>query len=81
MEIQKELKVTLNLLEKANKDLKQALQPRELFIASVSHELRNPLNCLLGNIELLRLDVKNEKWIKTLANYVAKFYLDRLIMS
>jgi len=66
MEIQKELKVTLNLLEKANRDLQQALQSRELFIASVSHELRNPLNCLLGNIELLRLDVKNEKWIKTL---------------
>ncbi len=66
MEIQKELQETLNLLEKSNKNLKEALQSRELFIASVSHELRNPLNCLIGNIELLRLDVKNEKWLKTL---------------
>jgi len=66
MEIQTELQDTLNLLEKSNQDLKEALQSRELFIASVSHELRNPLNCLIGNIELLRLDVKNEKWIKTL---------------
>jgi len=66
MEIQKELKDTLTLLEKANKELQGAVQARELFIASVSHEFRNPLNCLIGNIELLRLDIKNEKWLKAL---------------
>jgi len=66
MSIQEELKDTLDLLEKTNKDLKGAIQARELFIASVSHELRNPLNGLMGNIELLRLEVKNEKWLKAL---------------
>ena len=66
MDIQHELKNTLTLLEKTNEDLKGALQSRELFIASVSHELRNPLNCMIGNIELLRLDIKNEKWLKAL---------------
>ena len=61
MDIQEELKKTLTLLEKSNTSLKDALQARELFIASVSHELRNPLNCLTGNIELLRLETKDEK--------------------
>jgi len=64
--VQKELKSTLGLLEKTNQDLQEAAQARELFIASVSHELRNPLNCLIGNIELLRLEIKNEKWLKAL---------------
>jgi len=64
--VQKELKATLGLLEKTNKDLQEAAQSRELFIASVSHELRNPLNCLIGNIELLRLEIKNEKWLTAL---------------
>jgi len=66
MDIQGELQSTLKLLGKTNEDLKVAVQSRELFIASVSHELRNPLNCLTGNIELLRLEVKNEKWLKSL---------------
>jgi len=64
--VQKELSATLGLLEKTNKDLQDAANSRELFIASVSHELRNPLNCLIGNIELLRLEIKNEKWLKAL---------------
>ena len=64
MDIQDKLKSTLELLENTNVDLKNAIQARELFIASVSHELRNPLNSLTGNIELLRLEVKSEKWLQ-----------------
>ena len=60
------LKATLKLLEKTNKELSEAVKSRELFIASVSHEFRNPLNSLLGNIELLMLDVKNSKWLEML---------------
>jgi len=62
MDIQDTLKSTLGLLEKTNDNLKDALQARELFIASVSHELRNPLNSITGNIELLRLEATDEKW-------------------
>ena len=60
------LKATLTLLEKTNKELTEAVKSRELFIASVSHELRNPLNSMLGNIELLILEVKDSKWLEML---------------
>jgi len=60
------LSQTLSELEKKNEELKEALQARELFIASVSHELRNPLNAMIGNIELLILDMVNPKWLQML---------------
>jgi len=60
------LSSTLAELEKRNNELKGALQARELFIASVSHELRNPLNAMIGNIELLILDVGEYKWLEML---------------
>lgn len=60
------LSQTLSELEKRNEELKEALQARELFIASVSHELRNPLNAMIGNIELLILDMVNPKWLQML---------------
>ncbi len=31
----------------------QAIKEKEIFFASVSHELRNPLNALIGSIELI----------------------------
>ena len=34
-------------------DLVEALQAREVFVASVSHELRTPLTVVLGHLELL----------------------------
>ncbi len=61
-QINEKLKSTLSLLEEKNKELNEAIRARELFIASVSHELRNPLNSMLGNIELLSLEVKDSKW-------------------
>ena len=57
----KKLETTLSLLEKTNKNLNEAVKSRELFIAGMSHELRNPLNALLGNIDLLSMDIVNSK--------------------
>ena len=39
-------------LQKSNKELQEALQEKENFILRFSHEIRNPLNSLLGNVEL-----------------------------
>ena len=64
--INEKLKTTLSQLEKTNKELNEAIKTRELFIASVSHEFRNPLNSMLGNIELLSMDVKDSKLLKML---------------
>jgi len=66
-EMNQRLKNTLSLLEEKNKELNAAIKTRELFIAGVSHEFRNPLNSLLGNIELLSLEIKNPKWKEMLA--------------
>jgi len=60
------LQEAMTLLEHTNNELKEALKARELFIASVSHELRNPLNSMIGNIELLRLEVNEDKLVKML---------------
>jgi signal transduction histidine kinase/response regulator RpfG family c-di-GMP phosphodiesterase len=43
---------TQTRLEAANESLKDSLKQRELFILSLSHEVRNPLNVVLGNVEL-----------------------------
>jgi signal transduction histidine kinase len=61
-EMNQKLKNTLSLLEVKNKELNEAIKTRELFIAGVSHEFRNPLNSMMGNIELLSLDIKDPKW-------------------
>jgi len=65
-ETNEKLTKTLLLLEKTNRDLNDALKGRELFIASASHELRNPLNAMIGNIELVRLELKDPKLISML---------------
>jgi len=61
-EMNQKLKNTLSLLEEKNKELNEAIKTRELFIAGVSHEFRNPLNSMMGNIELLSLEIKDPKW-------------------
>ena len=60
--LNKKLAEALDLLEKTNVESKEASQARELFLASVSHELRNPINAMVGNIELLLLETINPKW-------------------
>mgnify|MGYP003880118361 FL=1 len=39
-------------LEQTNKTLQETLAEKESFILRFSHEIRNPLNSLLGNVEL-----------------------------
>lgn len=48
-----------------NETLKKTLEAQETFILSFSHETRNPLNGLLGNLELINEKV-NESECKTL---------------
>ena len=38
----------------AQKALKQALNTKEMFISGFSHEIRNPLNGIIGNIEMAK---------------------------
>jgi len=61
-EVNQKMKNTMSLLEEKNKELNAAIKTRELFIAGVSHEFRNPLNSMMGNIELLSLEIKDPKW-------------------
>jgi len=61
-EMNQKLKNTLSLLEEKNRELNAAIKTRELFIAGVSHEFRNPLNSMMGNIALLSLEIKDPKW-------------------
>ena len=50
--LNKELEIANEKLKNTNKDLQDALQEKENFILRFSHEIRNPLNSLLGNIDL-----------------------------
>ena len=47
-------------------ELKANLSEKENFILKFSHEIRNPLNSLLGNIEVLIETVVDEKALETL---------------
>lgn len=51
--LQKTIAEQNEALKKSNNDLRQALDDRETFILSFSHETRNPLNGLLGNLHIL----------------------------
>ena len=52
LSLNKELESANLKLQKANSELQAALQEKENFILRFSHEIRNPLNSLLGNVEL-----------------------------
>ncbi len=74
----KELK---HLKEKAIQDTKS----KEIFFASMSHELRNPLNALLGTIDLLSNSKKIDQHLldtakicgDSLLNLIGKLYFAR----
>jgi len=57
-----------NNLEKANLELQRNLEERESFILSFSHEIRNPLNSVLGNVELAYEEAKDIKIKEKLKN-------------
>lgn len=54
-------------LIKVNSDLKKAIEARDTFILSFSHETRNPLNGILGNLQVL-LEKELAPEIKTHVN-------------
>jgi signal transduction histidine kinase/response regulator RpfG family c-di-GMP phosphodiesterase len=46
---------------KLNEDLKKSLKGKDDFLLSVSHEIRNPLNIISGNLELAAMNNKDSK--------------------
>lgn len=46
-------------LKIATDNLNEALTEKDNFVLRFSHEIRNPLNCLLGNVELCLENVRN----------------------
>ncbi|MCB9674476.1 MAG: PAS domain S-box protein [Alphaproteobacteria bacterium] len=51
---------TLRKLRRAVDDAKEELRAKSEFIASMSHDLRTPLNAVIGYAEMLRDDVDDE---------------------
>ena len=52
LQLNEDLKKSNATLEQTNKTLQETLAEKESFILRFSHEIRNPLNSLLGNVEL-----------------------------
>lgn len=61
--LEEQLGTVQEKLQESNHKLEIALAERENFILRFSHEIRNPLNCVLGNIEL-SLDTTSDPTIK-----------------
>jgi signal transduction histidine kinase/DNA-binding response OmpR family regulator len=53
-------------LELVNEDLTTSIKSKDEFLLNVSHDLRNPMNILLGNIELAAANLNDKK----LGNYL-----------
>jgi len=69
-----------NLLYRVNRELDEALVNKQVFIASMSHELRSPLTAILGNSALLdetKLTQKQQQYLEQL-NESAKFLMSLL---
>jgi len=54
--------------ENLTKEVMQAVEAKEVFVSSLSHEVRNPLNSLNGSIDYLLNVVKNSDHLKVLKN-------------
>lgn len=62
LEYQNETYVQLNQkLEKANKKSEELLRLKNLILSNLSHEVRTPMNAILGFAELLRKDLPKDK--------------------
>jgi len=53
-------------LGRLNSQLQNALHSQDLFVACVSHELRNPLNVMLGSLDLLEPHIKDTNQLQIL---------------
>ena len=64
----------LELLERANRDLRELDRLKSTFLANMSHELRTPMNAIIGYTELLldrvdgAINEEQEKSLKRVAN-------------
>jgi len=55
-----QLEKNIEELARRNTQLQEALHSQDLFVACVSHELRNPLNVMLGSLDLLEPHIKDD---------------------
>ena len=55
-------------LENSVSDLEDALKSKDIFIAGLSHEIRNPLGSIIGGIELLLLKISDSNLRSILNN-------------
>jgi len=54
--------------ENLTKEVIQAIEAKDTFVSSLSHEVRNVLNALNGSIEHLSLALKNSSYMQVLKN-------------
>ena len=59
-EIKSKFAQNINQLKLLTNQLEKALRSQEVLIACISHELRNPLNGILGSLDILSLEIKDE---------------------
>ncbi|SFF33391.1 hybrid sensor histidine kinase/response regulator [Spirosoma endophyticum] len=60
-EANEELRVTLSQLEITKNKLETAEKHKDLFIAQMSHEMRTPMNAIVGVSELLKSNINDDK--------------------
>jgi signal transduction histidine kinase/FixJ family two-component response regulator len=76
-EIIASLQKTVKILELSKQELEDTLRTKDVLLASVSHELKNPLNSILTNIELAQIgntDTRHQDLLHT-----AKVCVDILV--
>jgi len=52
--------------ENINKELLEAVEAKDTFVSSLSHEIRNPLNCINGSLNFLLKVIKEPSYIQVL---------------
>lgn len=58
-------------LKSKNEDLQRTVRLKDLYVLTFSHELKNALNALLGNIELCMIECKETKIVSLLQSAFA----------
>ncbi|MBC76038.1 MAG: hypothetical protein CME64_08470 [Halobacteriovoraceae bacterium] len=57
-------------LGKAHAELKEANRRKDIFLATLAHELRNPLAPIRSGVELLKMDIDQEEVIPTMERQI-----------